>query len=478
MIDLKNLTISKARDHLMKGDFTAVELAQSYLNNIKNTEQDIKAYLEIFPDVVSQAEEADKKIAKKEGGLLTGIPLAIKDNILIKGRKCSAASKMLADYIAPYDSTAAKRLKDAGAVFLGRTNMDEFAMGGSTENSAFGPTKNPRDLSRVPGGSSGGSAAAVASDEALASLGSDTGGSVRQPASFCGVVGLKPTYGTVSRHGLIAMGSSLDQIGPITKTVSDAEIIFNAIKGKDIMDSTTLEKNETDSNIEKKLSAFGGKIGIPASFMETDGIDSAVLKNFNESIEKFKSIGYEVETVDLPNVKYSLAVYYIIMPAEVSSNLARFDGVKYGLHISGKNSIDDYFMTRGGGFGMEARRRIMLGAYVLSSGYYDAYYNKANQVRNLIKNDYREAFKNADFIITPTSPSPAWRIGEKINNPLEMYLADIFTTPANIAGVPAISLPSGFKEAEGKSLPLGIQLMSNCGREDILFKAGKDFLGE
>lgn len=483
MIDLKNLNIGKARDHLVKGDFTAVELAQSYLDNIKNTEQDIKAYLEIFPDVVSQAEEADKKIAKKEGGLLTGIPLAIKDNILIKGRKCSAASKMLADYVAPYDSTAAKRLKDAGAVFLGRTNMDEFAMGGSTENSAFGPTKNPRDLSRVPGGSSGGSAAAVASDEALASLGSDTGGSVRQPASFCGVVGLKPTYGTVSRHGLIAMGSSLDQIGPITKTVSDAEIIFNAIRGKDIMDSTMVETAGANLFNEKKLSTeggsvFGGKIGIPAGFMEIDGIDAAVLKNFNESIEKFKSIGYEVETVDLPNVKYSLAVYYIIMPAEVSSNLARFDGVKYGLHISGKNSIDDYFMTRGGGFGMEARRRIMLGAYVLSSGYYDAYYNKANQVRNFIKNDYREAFRNVDFIITPTAPSPAWKIGEKINNPLEMYLADIFTTPANIAGIPAISLPSGFKEAEGKSLPLGIQLMSDCGREDILFKAGKDFLGE
>ena len=282
MIDLKNLTIGKARHHLTKGDFTAVELAQSYLDNIKNTEQDIKAYLEIFPDVVSQAEEADKKIAKKEAGLLTGIPLAIKDNILIKSKKCSAASKMLADYVAPYDSTAVKRLKDAGAVFLGRTNMDEFAMGSSTENSAFGPTKNPRDLSRVPGGSSGGSAATVASDEALAALGSDTGGSVRQPASFCGVVGLKPTYGTVSRHGLIAMGSSLDQIGPITKTVSDAEIIFNAIRGKDIMDSATVEPAGANLFNEKFSaegeSAFGGKIGIPSGFMEIDGIDARFLK--------------------------------------------------------------------------------------------------------------------------------------------------------------------------------------------------------
>ena len=473
MIDLKNLTVSKTRGHLMKGDFTAVQLAQSYLDKIQDTDQDIKAYLEIFSDVLSQAEEADRKITKKEGGLLTGIPLAIKDNILIKGRKCSAASKMLADYAATYDSTAARKLKDAGAVFLGRTNMDEFAMGGSTENSAFGPTKNPRDLSRVPGGSSGGSAAAVASEQALASLGSDTGGSVRQPASFCGVVGLKPTYGTVSRYGLIAMGSSLDVIGPITKTVADAEIIFNAVKGKDAMDSASIEVSGAGAAVQQKL-----KIGIPAGLMDTDGIDETTLKNFNESAEKFKSMGYEVKNVDLPNAKYSLAVYYIIMPAEVSSNLARFDGVKYGLHISGKDVIDDYFMTRGRGFGREARRRIMLGTYVLSSGYYDAYYNKANQVRNFIKNDYKEAFKNVDFVMTPTAPAPAWKIGEKSNNPLEMYLADIFTTPANITGLPAMSVPSGFKNMGDKNLPLGIQLMSDYGREDILFKAGKDFLEE
>ena len=473
MIDLKNLTVSKTRGHLMKGDFTAVQLAQSYLDKIQDTDQDIKAYLEIFSDVLSQAEEADRKIAKKEGGLLAGIPLAVKDNILIKGRKCSAASKMLADYAAPYDSTVARKLKDAGAVFLGRTNMDEFAMGGSTENSAFGPTKNPRDLSRVPGGSSGGSAAAVASEQALASLGSDTGGSVRQPASFCGVVGLKPTYGTVSRYGLIAMGSSLDVIGPITKTVADAEIIFNAVKGKDAMDSASIEVSGAGAAVQQKL-----KIGIPAGLMDTDGIDETTLKNFNESAEKFKSMGYEVKNVDLPNAKYSLAVYYIIMPAEVSSNLARFDGVKYGLHISGKDAIDDYFMTRGGGFGREARRRIMLGTYVLSSGYYDAYYNKANQVRNFIKNDYKEAFKNVDFVMTPTAPAPAWKIGEKSNNPLEMYLADIFTTPANITGLPAMSVPSGFKNMGDKNLPLGIQLMSDYGREDILFKAGKDFLEE
>lgn len=473
MIDIKNLTISKANKHLMKGDFTAVQLAQSYLNRIQDTDLGINAYLEIFSDVLNQAEEADRKIAKNEMKLLTGIPIAIKDNILIKGRKCSAASKMLAGYVAPYDATAISKLKDEGVIFLGTTNMDEFAMGGSTENSAFGPTKNPHDLSRVPGGSSGGSAAAVSSDEALASLGSDTGGSVRQPAGLCGVVGLKPTYGTVSRYGLMAMGSSLDVIGPITKTVTDAEIIFNVIKGKDVMDSTSIETSRSSSVNQKKF-----KIGIPVGFMDTDGVDEVVLKNFNESVERFKSAGYDIENINMPNVKYSLAVYYIIMPAEVSSNLARFDGVKYGLHISGKDIIDDYFMTRGGGFGKEVRRRIMLGTYILSSGYYDAYYNKADQIRKLIKNDYREAFKSVDLVMTPTSPTPAWKIGEKTNNPLEMYLADIFTTPANITGLPAISLPSGFKKVENSNLPLGIQLMSDYGREDILFSAGKDFLEE
>lgn len=472
MIDLKNLTISKAHNHLKKGDFSAVELAQSYLDAIKNTDSEIKAYLEIFPDVIKQAEEADKKITEKTCGLLTGIPLAVKDNILIKGRKSSSGSKMLADYISPYDSTVANKLKDSGVVFLGRTNMDEFAMGGSTENSAFGPTKNPHDLLRVPGGSSGGSAAAVAEGGALASLGSDTGGSIRQPASFCGVVGLKPTYGAVSRYGLIAMGSSLDQIGPITKTVSDAEILFNAIKGKDAMDATTTESLTVSHSVNSRLT-----IGIPKDFIYTDGIDESTLENFNESLERFKSIGYEIKNIELPNAKYSLAVYYTIMPAEVSSNMARFDGLRFGSHISGDKLIDDYFLTREDGFGKEVRRRILLGTFILSSGYYDAYYNKANFVRNLIKNDYAEAFKNVDIIATPTAPTPAFKIGEKSSNPLEMYLSDMFTTPANLVGIPAISLPSGFKTGETK-LPLGIQLMSNFAREDILFKAGKDFLGE
>ena len=422
MIDLKNLTISKTHNHLKKGDFSAVELAQSYLDAIKNTDSEIKAYLEIFPDVVKQAEEADKKISEKTGGLLTGIPLAVKDNILIKGRKSSAGSKMLADYVAPYDSTVVKKLKDAGVVFLGRTNMDEFAMGGSTENSAFGPTKNPHDLSRVPGGSSGGSAAAVAEGGALASLGSDTGGSIRQPASFCGVVGLKPTYGTVSRYGLIAMGSSLDQIGPIAKTVSDTEILFNAIKGRDAMDATTIESLDASRLTGSKLT-----IGIPKDFIYTDGIDESALKNFNESLERFKSAGYEIKNIELPNAKYSLAVYYTIMPAEVSSNMARFDGLRFGLHISGDKLTDDYFLTREAGLGKEVRRRILLGAFVLSSGYYDAYYKKAMQVRTLIKQDFERAFKKVDAIIYPVSPTYPWKLGEKVDDPLKMYLSDKFT---------------------------------------------------
>src|SRR3990167_9151666 len=472
MIDLKNLTISKTHDCLIKGDFTAVQLAQSYLDKIQDTGQDIKAYLEIFSDVLSQAEEADKKIAKKEGGLLAGIPLAIKDNILIKGRKCSASSKILADYVAPYDSTVARKLKDAGAVFLGRTNMDEFAMGGSTENSAFGPTKNPHDLSRVPGGSSGGSAAAVASDEALASLGSDTGGSVRQPASFCGVVGLKPTYGRVSRYGLIAMGSSLDVIGPITKSVSDAEIVFNTIKGQDPMDSTSVSDDFYERKKGSKL-----KIGIPKEFLNM-GVDERILSNFEESVLKLKSLGYEIKDIKLPYVKYSVPVYYIISPAEVSSNLARFDGVKYGLHVEGDDLLGDYLKTRRQGFGKEVKRRIIIGTYVLSSGYYDAYYSKAMVVRDLISEDYKKAFEEVDLILTPTTTGPAFKIGEKVNDPIKMYLEDIFTGPANIVGLPAISIPSGFIEEEGSKLPIGIQFVAPLNREDILFEVGKKFKDE
>jgi len=471
-IDTKNLTIEKAHEHLVKGDFTAVELAEAYLKNIKEKNKEINAYLEVFSDVLEQAKEADKKIKAGKATMLTGIPLAIKDNILIKGRIASAASKMLENYVATYDATAIKKMKGEGVVFLGRTNMDEFAMGGSTENSAFGVVKNPHDTSRVAGGSSGGSVAALAMDGALASYGSDTGGSVRQPSSFCGVVGLKPTYGAVSRYGLMAMGSSLDQIGPVGKTVADVEILFKAVAGKDKMDSTSIDLSSYKVQKNRKV------IGVPRNFTHSKGVDKDVLENFEESLEKFKKLGYKIKDIELPNIHYSLAVYYILMPAEVSSNMARFDGMRFGLYKDGKNGIDDYFESRGAGLGREVRRRIVLGTYVLSSGYYDAYYNKANIVRELIRKDFEKAFEEIDIIVTPTSPTPAFKIGEKASDPLEMYLADIFTVTANLVGTPAMSIPSGHKDIDGKKLPLGIQLTAPHGGEDLLFEVGREFLGE
>jgi len=470
MIDFKNLTIKKAHEDLVSGKYTAVDLAQAYLDNIKAKDKDIHAYLEVFADVIEQAKEADERIAsKKEVTLMTGIPMAIKDNILIKGRIASSASKMLENYRATYDATVIKKLKEAGVVFLGRTNMDEFAMGGSTENSAYGVTKNPYDLERVAGGSSGGSAAAVAGDLALVALGSDTGGSIRQPASFCGLVGLKPTYGAVSRYGVMAMGSSFDQIGPFAKTVEDAQIVFDFISGKDEMDSTSIEKLKVESRKSKI------KIGIPKEAMRVEGIGVDVLKNFTESVEKLKKLGYEVEEVSLPNLAYSLAVYYTLIPAEVSSNMARFDGVRYGLHVDGANMVEDYFKTKEVGFGPEVKRRIILGTYILSSGYYDAYYNKANIVRDMIRDDYRKAFEKVDVIITPTTPGPAFKIGEKIDDPLTLYLEDIFTVPANLAGVPALSVPSGIKKVENKELPLGIQFSASQGNEAVLFSVAQSF---
>jgi len=472
MIDLKTLTIKKTHEALVRGDFTVRELCEAYLSEIKNRDGDIHAYLEVYDDVLKQADEAQKKISPEN--LLAGIPIAIKDNMLFEGHRAGSASKILEGYVAPYDATAIKKLRDLGVVFLGRTNMDEFAMGSSTENSAYGPTKNPHDLSRVPGGSSGGSAASVAGNMALVSLGSDTGGSIRQPASHCGVVGLKPTYGSISRHGLMAMGSSLDIIGPFAKTVSDAEIIFDAIKGKDKYDSTSIDikiENSKPKNSPKTL-------GVPRHFLKAEGIDAHVSRVFEESIKKFEQMGYEIKEINLPNIEYSLAVYYVLMPAEVSTNLSRFDGVKYGFHKEGKDLLEDYVLTRGEGFGREARRRIMLGAYVLSSGYYDAYYNKALIVRELLKSDFAKAFSEVDAILTPTTPAPAFKIGEKTSDPIAMYLEDIFTVTANLVGIPAISIPAGMKKVEDKSLPIGIQIMADYSREDVLFDLGKRFLNE
>jgi aspartyl-tRNA(Asn)/glutamyl-tRNA(Gln) amidotransferase subunit A len=469
-IDLQNLTIEKAHGHLVAGDFTARELAQAYLDEIREKNKGLNAYLEVFDDVLAQADTAQKLVSKDN--LLAGIPMAIKDNMLILGRRVQSASKILDGYVAPYDATAIRKLKDAGVVFLGRANMDEFALGSSTENSAFGVTKNPHDTSRVAGGTSGGSAAAVASCMALAALGSDTGGSVRQPSSYCGVIGFKPTYGGVSRHGLMAAASSLDVIGPIARTVSDAEAVFRVIKGKDRFDSTSVELPKSEIKKSKPV------IGVPRHFLTGEGLDADVVKILESSIERFKSLGYEIRDIKLPNIEYCLPVYYIINFAEVSTNLSRFDGVKYGLHVEGSNLLGDYLSTRGTGFGAEARRRIMLGTYVLSSGYYDAYYNKANTVRELLRDDFKKAFGSVDIVITPTAPAPAFKIGDKVSDPLAMYLEDIFTVTANLVGIPAISLPAGTKEVDGKSLPIGIQLMANHEREDILFRAGKDFLRE
>lgn len=469
-MDLATLTIKSAHESLKKGEYTVWDLAQAYLKNVEARNAEINAYLEVFNDVKEQAEAAQKRFADGTADVLTGIPMAVKDNILIEGRRAGAASKILENYIASYDATAISKLKEKGVVFLGRLNMDEFAMGGSTENSAYGLTRNPHDSSRVAGGSSGGSAAAVAMHGALVTLGSDTGGSIRQPASFCGVVGLKTTYGRVSRHGLMAMGSSLDQIGPIAKSVEDALIVFNAIAGKDRFDSTSQDAPILPSPIESKM-----KIGVPFSVMKEGGINQVVLDNFNETIEKLKKEGHEIVDISLPNMHYSLPVYYVLMPAEVSSNMSRFDGVKYGALHAGKDLLEDYMLTRGESLGKEVRRRIILGTYVLSAGYYDAYYNKANIVRDLIRDDFNKAFASVDVIITTTAPNPAFKVGEKTSDPLAMYLEDIFTVTANLVGVPALSVPSGFAEVEGKKLPLGIQITAPHFREDVLFVAGTVF---
>ena len=474
MIDLATLTIVKARKALDNKEFSATDLAKAYLSEIQKKNKELNSYLEVYDDVLDQAKVADRIIAKGESYPLLGIPLAIKDVILIQGKKVSAGSKILENYVASYDATVISKLKKQGAVFLGRTNMDEFAMGSSTENSAYGVTKNPYDHSRVSGGTSGGSAAAVSANLALAALGTDTGGSVRQPSAFCGVVGLKPTYGGVSRSGLIAAVSSFDVIGSIGKTTRDAEIIFDAIKGNDVLDSTTLPKGaslkipKVEKSESKKLT-----IGIPWDLINQDGIDLKIKENFKEAVKNLESLGYQIKDIKLPNC---LALYYIINFAEVSTNMARFDGVRYGLHKNGRNLLEDYLLTKGAGFGKETRRRVLLGAYVLSAGYYDAYYGKAQKARVALKKDFTKIFSKIDLILTPTSPTPAWKIGEK-SDPLSMYLADIFTVTANITSLPAISLPSGFMEIKGKKLPLGIQFMAPHEREDLLFAVGKKFEG-
>jgi aspartyl-tRNA(Asn)/glutamyl-tRNA(Gln) amidotransferase subunit A len=466
-INLKELTIEKAHASLKNGEYTVTDLVNAYLAVITEKNPDINAYLEVYDDVLAQAKVAEEMFAEGVATLMTGIPVALKDNMLFEGHVVSAGSKILEQYKATYDAGVIAQLKKQGAVLLGRTNMDEFAMGSSTESSAYGITKNPINIAYVPGGSSGGSAAAVAMDGALVSLGSDTGGSIREPASFCGIVGFKPTYGTVSRYGIISMGSSLDQVGSFGKTVADAENLFKAINAYDEKDSTSIPTEKRNLTLSLKK-----KIGVPREFLSGDGIDKEVLENFELSCQKLKQAGYEVVDVSLPLIKYSLPAYYIIMPAEVSSNLARYDGIRYGLSTEGDNLFDVYAKSRGKGFGKEVRRRILLGTYVLSHGYYDAYYNKAVKVRNAIRAELDEVFTTVDAIIMPTSPIPPWKFGEMSDDPVSMYLADIYTVSANITGVPAISVPSG-KTKSG--LLLGLQITAPHFGEETLFTIGKDF---
>ncbi len=470
MGDLAQLTIAEAAKKLQAGEITSLDLVRAVKKNIDVRNKDLNVYLEVFDDIESQAKHADERRAAGEKGPLLGIPLAVKDNILIEGRRVSSASKILENYTATYDAGVIQKLKEAGVVFIGRTNMDEFAMGGSTENSAFGPTKNPIDESRVPGGSSGGSAAAVASGMALGALGSDTGGSIREPASFCGIVGLKSTYGSVSRSGLMAMGSSLDQIGPFAKTVEDAQIIFDAINGQDIHDSTSNPTHLYAAHAPTK------KIGVPRHLFR-EGVDADVLEKFEAALKKMEAAGYTLVDIELPSAPLALALYYIIMPAEASSNLSRFDGVRYGLSLKGDSLIEDYAKSRAEGFGAEVRRRIMLGTYVLSAGYYDAYYGKALAARAELTEEYNRALTSVDAIATPTAPVPATKIGEK-SDPLSMYLMDVFTVTANLTGHPAMSVPAGTVAREGKDLPVGIQITCSQGGEEMLFEVGKILEGK
>ncbi|HEV7449568.1 MAG TPA: Asp-tRNA(Asn)/Glu-tRNA(Gln) amidotransferase subunit GatA [Candidatus Paceibacterota bacterium] len=466
MNNLGYLTIVEAGKKLAAGDITAVDLARACLENTEERNKELNAYLEVFEDVIAQAEAADARRKAGESHPLLGIPLAIKDNILIEGRIASAASKILEHYVATYDATVIKKLKEAGAVFMGRTNMDEFAHGSSTENSAFGPTKNPHDVTRVPGGSSGGSAAAVAAGMALGALGTDTGGSVREPASFCGIVGMKPTYGGISRSGIIAMAASLNQCGVLARVAEDAQIIFDTIRGSDPLDSQSFDEGFYPRRGAKK------KIGVPRALL-SKGVDPDVLQAFEQKLSTMRALGYEVVDIDIASAALALAAYYVITPAEISTDLARFDGVRYGLSLKGGSLFDDYATTRGAGFGPEARRRIMLGTYVLSSGYYDAYYGKATAAREHLRREYEAVLLQVDAIATPTAPSPAPRLGEKAD-PLSMYLLDIFTVSANMTGNPALSVPMGTVTRDGTDLPVGFQLTAAHGDESGLFALGKE----
>jgi len=472
-MDLTKLTIKQTHEGLKKKEFSAKELTAAFYDQIEKKDKEIHAYLTLMRELAEeQAEKTDEKLAGgEEIGMLESVPCVIKDNILITGVRCTSAAKILENYIAPYDATVIKKLKEQKALFLGKANMDEFAMGSSTENSAFGPTRNPSDPERVPGGSSGGSAAAVAADECVYALGSDTGGSIRQPASLCGVVGLKPTYGAVSRYGVMAMASSLDQIGPLTKNVEDCQTVFNAIRGKDPKDSTSTDFPDQS----KKFDVKNLKIGLPKEYF-AKGLDANVEKLVRQAIRGLEKAGAKVEQISLPHSQYALACYYILMASEVSANLARFDGIKYGHSSRGEkinNLLDVYLKSRQEGLGDEVRRRIILGTYSLSAGYYDAYYLRAQKVRTKIYEDFKKAFEKVDLIMTPVSPTVAFKFGEKIDDPVTMYLSDVYTVPINLAGVPALSMPCGTLGIEGKNLPVGLQIIGRHFSENFIFNAAQ-----
>lgn len=461
-------TIHEYAELLKQRKLSSVELTKQYLARIEKADAQIGSYITVCPDeALAAAGKADERIAKGEATLLTGIPVGIKDNICTEGITTTCASKMLYNFVPPYDATVTKRLKNEGAVILGKLNMDEFAMGSSTESSYFKKTKNPYDLTRVPGGSSGGSAASVSADLAPYALGSDTGGSIRQPAAFCGNVGLKPTYGLVSRFGLIAFASSLDQIGSFTKDVTDCAIVLNAIAGYDKMDSTSVDADKTDYTKALGLPLKGMKIGVPKQYLES-GIQTEIKEAVENAIKVYEMLGAECEECSLPLSKFALPAYYLISSAEASSNLARFDGIKYGYRAEEYHGLTDlYETTRSEGFGEEVKRRIMLGTYALSSGYYDAYYKKAQQVRGLIKRDFAACFEKYDVLLTPTTPTTAYKFGEK-SDPVAMYMGDICTVAVNIAGLPAISIPAGLDK---KGMPIGIQLIANSFDERKLLTA-------
>ena len=465
---LNQLTISELRTKLSKKAASAKEVVQACLDQIKRVDPQVRAFLSVDEkDALAQAESADRAIAAGLPQPLLGVPIAIKDVLSVKGQPLQCGSKILDKFVSPYDATVIAKLRKAGAIVFGRLNMDEFAMGSSTENSAFGHTRNPWDLERVPGGSSGGSSAAVAAHECIASLGSDTGGSIRQPAALCGVVGVKPTYGRVSRYGLVAFASSLDQIGPFTKDVRDAAILTRVLAGHDPLDSTSIPEPVPDYTTELTGEIRGLRLGLPKEYF-VGGMDKEVTAAVQTAVKHLESLGAQVQEISLPHTDYAVATYYIVATAEASANLARFDGIRYGIRVDGADPNELYMKTRGAGFGAEVKRRIILGTYVLSSGYYDAYYLRAQKVRTLIRQDFLKAFEKVDAIVTPTSPTPAFKAGEKSDDPLQMYLSDIFTISCNLAGISGISVPCGF--TENPKLPIGLQLLGKPLGEGTLFR--------